>query len=229
MLSIIIINRYLPFLFFQKKYINNSLVIYYNAENSKDSCLKLITENVIEGLKRSPFVKPKNSKVFLCNSNSLFIFFALSAYDASALTRNETQYTFLSKSDIEKNLVIANRAAPNIRNISSTIIHEIMHTEIRNHYGYLKTLFSIDNWKEEGFCDYIAQESSYGFSNGITDFKAHIKETSGSFKYFLYRLCIFYLIDYKKLTFDMIVKTDYNVEQLEKEILEKMNDGSFKP
>lgn len=217
-----------PTIFFNKQSKINENEVYYQSDLDKTPDLTIIMDKVDSLLNKSPLQKTTGNKILICKNQTWFTFFALQNYSAFALNRPFFNTIVLSKTDFNKEIIIANVEKNSIRLVAPTLAHELMHKEITNHYGFFQVLL-IPTWKNEGYCDYVAHESSYGFDRGITDLKAGKKEDSGSFDYFMYRLYVTYLIDYKKQSYDAIVNTRYNVKQLEKEILEKLNNGSFKP
>jgi hypothetical protein len=60
-------------------------------------------------------------------------------------------------------------------------------------------------WKAEGYCEFIARESSFGNTAGMEMFKKGQNDDSKSFKYFEYRKVMEYLINNQKFSFDEIV------------------------
>lgn len=79
----------------------------------------------------------------------------------------------------------------------------------------------LDTWKNEGYADYIAKESSFNFLIG-TYFLCNSQTPSlPSFQYFKYRLYVKYLIQDKKITFNKIINDSFNLKELESEIQKK--------
>ncbi len=140
-----------------------------------------------------------------------------------------TKNIICSKTDSENNVfyIHSNTEIKNKRKFSGVITHELIHYMIYKKYG-IKTLF-IKKWKEEGYCEYVSQESSFGFEKGIEYFVNDKEEDTDSFMYFQYRLYVKYLIDYKKMTFQQILDGDFDIEELENEIRNKINTGEFLP
>ncbi len=56
--------------------------------------------------------------------------------------------------------------AHNTRTPSSVVAHEITHNLIRNRLGVLRGVM-LPAWVAEGYCDYVAQESSFPESEGL--------------------------------------------------------------
>lgn len=102
----------------------------------------------------------------------------------------------------------------NIRTLSGVISHETTHTLVRNYLGLLPYLF-VSKWKNEGYCDYIADESSYPFDKGMEEFCRHQNDKSPSFEYFKFRLYIKYLIENHKLSIKKILSMNFNISTLD--------------
>ena len=85
----------------------------------------------------------------------------------------------------------------------------------------------IKTWKEEGYCEYIAEESSFGFEKGLNLFMQEKKVTGNSYDYFKYRLYVQYLIDFKKMSIDEIFEKKFNINKLEAEIRANIADSLY--
>ncbi len=67
-------------------------------------------------------------------------------------------------------------------------------------------LFSkLPTWINEGYCDYVAHESSFPEAQGLRLIAAGKQDPSGSFQYFIYRQMIRYLIEDRHFSFQEIV------------------------
>ena len=61
-------------------------------------------------------------------------------------------------------------------------MHEVAHSLIENHLGILKNKM-LPVWKAEGYCEFIAHESSIDETTGLEMFKKEQDDGSKSFKY----------------------------------------------
>lgn len=124
------------------------------------------------------------------------------------------------------------------RRISDAVVHEITHLYIQEKIGYFTNFKMIffQKWKLEGFCEYIANSSSFNIEEGKRIFLSNGNPkdellNSGLMKncywYFKSRLKIDYLLSYKKLTFDEFIRTDFNEKKLENEIYQKLFSGEY--
>jgi hypothetical protein len=92
------------------------------------------------------------------------------------------------------------------------------------------------NWKIEGFCEYIANSSSFDIEKGKRIFLGDInleremldsKLMKITYFYFKSRLKTDFLLSYRGLTFDEFINTNFDVNELENEIRKKMLSGEF--
>jgi len=125
------------------------------------------------------------------------------------------------------------------RRLSDAIAHEITHLYIRERIGYLKNIYmsrSKNNWKIEGFCEYIAYSSSFNIKDGTDiflnetvqpDHSLNSKLLKITYFYFKSRLKTDYLFSCKYLSFDEFMNTNFDEITLENEIREAMLDGVF--
>ena len=143
-------------------------------------------------------------RIFICNNFALYTYFAPLARKAFACNYPIIKNIFIANSDIDKDIAFSNNKKNNKRSFSSVITHEIMHSLIENHIGLIKNKM-LPTWKNEGYCEFIARESSFGNTAGMEMFKKGQNDGSKSFKYFEYRKVMEYLINNQKLSFDEIV------------------------
>lgn len=224
-----IISSYLfPYIFFNHKTKYDTYTIYYNSNKDESKKIDSIFDKVKVYLQNSNISNNGNQSVFLCSSHLLFGYFALNSFAAFAINRGIDNRIFLSKSDIKREVIVSNRNKYNKSLIAQTITHEVVHSIIRNKFGFVKSLF-IEKWKQEGYCDYVASRCSFGFQNGINLLKSGNRINDPSFEYFLYHLYIMYLINNKAMSFEDIVREDYDIKELNTEIIQNIKNGSFKP
>lgn len=77
---------------------------------------------------------------------------------AFAVTRPLTGNIVVNRASIGEDTVHNNAMIANRRSLSGTIAHETTHLLIRDRYGLAAMTFP--DWKVEGYCDFVAQESS---------------------------------------------------------------------
>lgn len=153
--------------------------------------------------------------IFMCNSYTEFAL--LCPFERSSFACNNpiSKNIILCPSDITSNKIERNGKGNSTRTLSGTISHETTHTLVRMYLGLWKYLF-ISRWKNEGYCDYIADESSYSYDKGMEEFCLIQNDNSPSFEYFKFRLYIKFLIEDRKLSIKRILNTNFNISTLDK-------------
>jgi hypothetical protein len=209
-----------PEIFFRYKVEYKSFILYTHSDPGKN--IFQILDSAEKLISRSELYKKetKKYKLFLCGDFPEYSFFAPTEMHAFASNNILTNNIFLSKSNILENRIERNGKENNFRTLSGTIAHEATHTLIKIDLGFIKYLF-LDTWKNEGYADFIAKESSFKFIIGMYFICNSQTPSSPSFKYFKYRLYFEYLIDFKKLSFNEIAGRNFNVIDLDKQIQKK--------
>jgi len=99
--------------------------------------------------------------VYLTTGGWRWRWLALNAANSFAVTRSLTNNTILNQSDLATGRVRAPRAIGNSRLLASDIAHETTHGLLYRHFGLWRT-FAAPKWVVEGYCDYVAGESTLG-------------------------------------------------------------------
>ncbi|TMM50164.1 hypothetical protein [Qipengyuania marisflavi] len=76
-----------------------------------------------------------------------------------AITRRVTKAVVINHTDPVSGIVRNGRAIGGERTLSGVLAHEFTHGMIRRRYGIVGSAM-LPDWKVEGYCDYVAQESS---------------------------------------------------------------------
>ena len=196
-----------------------------------DSCVALLKDNNIQTKtnKRIIFctnIKTYNLKTFFLHKNTLGV--------------NHTLFNaiIMAPADYKNNKQNKNDERLINRKISDAVAHEITHLYMQERVGYLRniTMGLFQKWKTEGFCEYIANSSSFDIEKGKRIFlgdKSLRKEMLDSnlmktcYFYFESRLKTDFLLSYKKLTFDKFINTNFDKGELESEIRQKLLSGEY--
>ena len=220
-LTYILIIIFPSFLFANKLEYKNFSVYYHSSDISIEQ-LKSVLDESEKLLKSTELFKTGiNQDVFICNSFNEFTFFALLSRKAFAVNYPITQNIFLSKSSISENFILRNGKKNNKRTLSGIIAHETTHSLLENKLGTLKYKL-LPSWKNEGYCDFVANESSFNGQKGLKDI-CNDKENSDvpSFKYFKYRILTEYLFEKRKISIDKFLNDDFDLEDLNKDMRTK--------
>lgn len=148
-------------------------------------------------------VAGRTERIFVCNQPWLFRLFSPTSANAFAYSLPVTDNVFIANADLVHNVVRS--AAPdfNTRSFSAVAAHEITHGLIRRRVGLLH---SPPTWVVEGYCDYIARESSFPEAKGLHLLAAGKQDPSGSFCYFIFRQMVNHLIEDRHFSFQQIVE-----------------------
>jgi len=111
--------------------------------------------------------------------------------------------------------------------LAHIIAHEISHQLIAKEIGYLK-MRSVDSWKLEGFCEYLAadrlkkMDNSYSYTDFAKSFfKGGYNQIPPGRKFYIKSLLLTeYFIDYKRQGFSELIDTELSENELLDEIRE---------
>ena len=204
-----------PHLLFANKFDYKNFSVYYHSNDINTEELKLVLDKSENLLKKSELFKKGTSQdIFICNGYSEFTFFALLSRKAFAVNYPISQNIFISKSSISQNYILRNGKENNKRTLSGVIAHETVHSLLENKLGLLKYKL-LPSWKNEGYCDFIANESSFNKQKGVKGICNDTKNTDiPSFKYFKYRMITEYLFEERKVTLEKFLDKDFDLENL---------------
>ncbi len=148
-------------------------------------------------------VPGRRERVFVCNSPWLFRLFKPTA-GGFAFSVPLTDHVFIADGDFAAD--VARWPAPkyNTRSLSSVMAHEITHGLIRHRLGLVRGVLLTD-WVNEGYCDYVAKESSFPEVKGRSRFVSGEEHPSPSNRYFKYRQMVRHLAESQRLSFAQIV------------------------
>ena len=222
LLIIYILVNIFPQSIFNNKLEYKCFTVYYHSGETNKQKLKLVLDKSAELVKTSElFEKGFKQKLFLCSGYTEFTFFVPLARKAFGVNRKLNQNVFLSKSDVSENITIRNGKENNKRTMSSVIAHETTHSLLQNKLGFIKNEL-LPTWKKEGYCEFIARESSYDKQKGLQDIcNGNENLDSPSFKYFKYRLYVKYLFEDINLSFNEFLNGDFEIAKLNKSLKKK--------
>lgn len=202
----------------------NGITIYSRAPLPPEaaSC----AARAAELLKQSELaVSDRHERVFVCDSPWLFRLFSPRSAGVFAVSVPLTDNVFVDAADYSGD--IATRAGPdfNKRSFSSVVAHEISHGLIRHRLGLLRGI-RLPDWVAEGYCDYVARESSFPEAEGLRLFASGQSHPSMSYRYFTYRQMVRYLVEHQHLTFSQVVARASESAAVAAEAREALQSGS---
>ena len=178
------------------------VTVYSRAPLPEETAARI--DEAIALVGQSELTVPRRAeRIFVCGNPWLFRIFAPLSPQSFANSWPVTDNIFIANADLAKN--VAQSAAPdhNRRSFSGVAAHEITHGLIRRHLGLLRGV-RLPAWIAEGYCDYVARESSFPEDVGLQMLREGREDASPSFRYFVYRQMVRHLIDEQHLSFDQV-------------------------
>ena len=215
-----------------KIYVANKDTAYKNdIMLALDSCVALLKNNNIQTKTNERIIFCTNINTY--NQKTLFL-------HKNTLGVNQSLFStiIMAPANYKSNKQNKNDERLINRKISDAVAHEITHLYIQERVGYLRniTMGLFQKWKTEGFCEYIANSSSFDIEKGKRIFLGDKKLRKDMLDSDLMKTCYFYfesrlktdfLLSYKKLTFDEFIKTNFSKKKLEDEIRQKLLSGEY--
>jgi hypothetical protein len=177
-------------------------------------------------LKKSELAEPgRQERVFVCDAPWLFRLFSPRSSGAFAVSVPVTDNVFVAAVDFPADVVSRSGSDFNRRSFSSVMAHEITHGLIRHRLGLLRGE-CLPGWVAEGYCDYVARESSFPETDGFRLFASGQSHPSMSYRYFTYRQMVRYLVENQNLTFSEIVARVDESDAVAAEAREALQSGA---
>ena len=109
---------------------------------------------------QSPLARvPETRHVFLTRGGWRWLWLTLTSHDAFGITRALNEAVIVNRSDLAADRAFNGAAIGGVRSLSGVIAHETCHGMERRHFGVTVDATK-PAWLREGYCDYVAQESS---------------------------------------------------------------------
>jgi hypothetical protein len=155
-------------------------------------------------------------RVFLTNSHGMYTFLSNKAFGSFANSVPLVDNILINKSDAAHDLVFLNRPQHNKRSLSGVIAHEVTHLFIRKKVGVLRASL-MPTWKNEGYCEYVAGDTTITYEEGIILWKADPNNDS-KYRYFKYQMMVKYLLETERLSIEEVFNRDFNLKDLEAKV-----------
>jgi hypothetical protein len=153
------------------------------------SLLKTIKSRVTT----SPLYRPGDRfSISICNDRRLYAILSPRSPASFAVSRPLVGGMMIAEADLEKNIARSSAEEYNQRTFTGVATHEIAHILMKRQFGLLA---KPPRWLTEGYCDYLAGESSFPEVKGDRLLAAGEAHPSGSFFCFTSRRMVEYLID----------------------------------
>lgn len=193
----------------------------YSRRSLDENTIKVLDSAEARLAKSSIYDESVARKVFLTDSYGFYSFLSNKAFRSFANSVPLLDNILINKSDAASDLVFMNRAVRNKRSLSGVIAHEVTHLFIRKKFGVSRTMFSIPTWKNEGYCEYIAVDTTISFEDGVNLWKENPADDS-KYAYFKYHQMVKYLLDDEKLSVEDLFNRDFDLKELEAKVFAKI-------
>ena len=173
-----------------------------------------VLDSAEERLRRSPIYDDDVSRhIYLTNGHKMYAFLSHKAYGSFAHSLPMVQNVFINRTDVPADRVFITREKNNSRSLSGVIAHEITHLFIHRRYGRLRSSFLLPTWKNEGYCEYIAGESTITLEEGIRLWRENPSDDM-SYRYSKYHAMVKHLIENEKMSVDELFNNDLNEDEV---------------
>lgn len=164
-------------------------------------------------LQRSPIYDESVARrIYLTKSYGMYMLLSHKAYMSFANSVPFINNVIINKSDIAADRVFVNREKNNSRSLSGVIAHEVAHLFIRQRLGTIQASL-MPTWKNEGYCEYVAGDSTITFDEGIRLWRENPADDTG-YRYIKYHLMIKRLLEKENMTVDELFTRDLNENEV---------------
>ncbi len=191
-----------------------------------DENIHSVLDSAEEKLHRSPIYNDAVARrVFLTDSHGFYTFLSNKAFRSFANSVPMLDNILVNRSDVAADRVFIQRSFRNNRSLSGVVAHEVVHLFIRKKFGAARVMFSIPTWKNEGYCEYIAGDTTISFEEGMELWREDPNDDS-KYAYFKYHQMVKYLLDDEKISVEDLFDHDFDVKDLEAKVFAKLNSDN---
>ncbi|HTH51465.1 MAG TPA: hypothetical protein VL501_06010 [Pyrinomonadaceae bacterium] len=178
----------------------------YSREKLDENTLHPVLDRAEEKLRSSPiYDETVPRRVYLTSSFGMYGLLSPKAWQSFGNSLPFINNMLVSPSDPASDSVYNNRSYHNRRSLSGVIAHEATHLFIRQRYGTVAASL-MPAWKNEGYCEYIAGESTIPLDEGVRLWLESPNDDTG-YRYSKYHAMIKYLIEKKGVSVDELFTT----------------------
>ncbi|GAC1396056.1 MAG: hypothetical protein NVSMB56_10540 [Pyrinomonadaceae bacterium] len=195
----------------------------YSRQPLDESVYKVL-DSAEARLENSPlYDKNLTERIFISDTFSFYAFLNPRGKGSFANTTTGIGI-MINKADVAGNLVYRNAEQDNKRSLSNVIAHEVTHILIQNKLGLIKSFVSLPRWKAEGYCEYVAGETTISFEEGVRRWKANPNDDS-KYLYFKYHQMAKYLLDDEKISVEELFNRDFDEKELAAKVFSKISQN----
>ena len=150
--------------------------------------------------------------VYLTGSHGMYALLSHKAYRSFANSVPYIDNIIINKTDISADRVILNREFSNTRSLSGVIAHETAHLFIRKRYGAISASL-MPTWKNEGYCEYIAGDTTITLEEGIRRWRESPKDDT-NYRFIKYQLMVQHLLEREGASVDDLFTKSWDEKAL---------------
>ena len=221
----------------KKIYTKENISIYAENAQSQDVASRLVDTLLMKFKSFDASYKPDCS-IYFCNSDIEFRIKSIVLSEAmpTARTRPNLRTILVRPCNWESGIYLPSGPEIDTCSISSIVMHEILHCYEYDKLGIVRYAIKhfSEDWKLEGFCDFIAARSAFHIDKGLRIFTGaddydYVTKNKirSAYSYFIYRLRADYLLRYKRITQDEYWSTRYDEDKLDEEIRQALGNGNY--
>ena len=177
---------YFPYLLFDHSVTHNEITVYTNGSVG-DDLIRILDQSTLK-LKESPIYDSKLShRIFICNNYRLFGFLAPFSNNAFACNYPMFNNIFIANTNLAEDKVYRNGNGYNERQLSTVIAHEITHSLLEEHLGFIRYKM-LATWKNEGYCEYVAYGKPFNQHNASSFLQLNANSSNPRIDYGRYHI-----------------------------------------
>lgn len=182
--------------------------------------LSSVLEKAEARLRRSTIYDAESPRhVYMTDSFGMYALLSHKAYRSFANSVPFIENIIVNNSDVPGDRVFIDRAFSNSRSLSGVIAHEVTHLFIQRKYGTLKSM-TLPTWKKEGYCEYIAGDTTIPIEEGIRRWRDDPTDDS-TYRYIKYQLMVEHLLEKEQISVDQLFNEAFD----EREVAERTLAG----
>ena len=190
------------------------------ARQPLDENINHVLDLAEERLVKSPiYNKETTERIFISDSFAFYTFQYPISRKSFASTLPGIGNIRINKADAAGDLVFRDSQTDNQRSLSGVIAHEVTHNLIREKFGLINSFTSLPNWKDEGYCEYVAGDATLSFEEGSRRWKEN-PDNDSKYAYFKYHQMVKYLLDVEKISVEELFNRDFDKKELEARVFE---------
>jgi hypothetical protein len=197
--------------------------VVFHARDPFPAEARAIAEAARERVARSPFFDPADEyHVYLCDTPSLFAFFAFWNHGVGAVAQvGVTGNIYMRPSHVARDRLLgpSGNEVPGERTLTYFVAHEITHTMVARRVGRL-AYFGLETWQQEGYADYVGKGGQFDFDAALADFRSGAKELDPAVSglYLRYHLLTQHLLEHEGVSAEALLASPRDPAPIEREL-----------